>query len=1044
MYDIYFDLIFKLEEKRLASSDSERQSIRQDIKRIADRLKKQPQESDKAVFDAACCYYAAGYYVQAQSLAINAQIDNAPTIQKWILYFLAKNFKILKSEILNINSNTEFKDAVIQEGIDSGNLSSYEVINLIVTAKIAEGLLDVVSFIETGDDEKWAHATKAFLSCQKLLCKVGEWQTWWWVECLKIITEEFIENSLWRTLSPMQQDSASSDMVSKYVIANYKSATIVEFWRTQIESLPRINDPERSSFCISVPTSAGKTKSAELSVLRFLLDYWNEPDKKCVYIAPLRKLCQEVEESFSKVFGQFQPNIVSSFYGGYEVDVFDEYFFGKTRILVVTPEKLDGMLRQYPDLISQIKLVIADEGHLIGSEDPKYRFLLERLIYIINKKTNSETKKSRIVLLSGVLPNIDDFAELISGSRENIVKIDWRPVDEPIIGSWTWDGKKFNTTKLEIQPPSSFSVGNCKSKDEFAEYVVKVATECAKWSEVLVFSASKTSITTKGFSSLLQCVAKGKPFGKFSSVPSNLGKYREDSLLLESGIAVHHKEVPTEVKREIEKRINDGEIKLLFASPTLAQGVNIPFGTVLIYNLQHDYRSPISDAVFWNVVGRVGRPISQTRKTAAKIESPKVIFLLNSARSANQEDRQNITRSRQLINNQGKYKVASPFLGFLNAIRNLNPNLPVANLVSSLAEKPTLHDIVGESASNPWRESTLDKYLIRLDNQLVDLLHEAYPDVDITLDWLQQSAKELIDLFVKASVIEPKDLDYIKEVVLARLQFIVRNIPREKRRQDYLLGLPHGDCVKIEQTVEQLLIWYRGCTDLFNNSHDSGVANLVNLMNFVSDLSICSDKTNPQISDQDPLPSFDPNPKETARKNLHTYWLNGADHKTLKNTLKSFFGKKDFDQYRESILEREIPWGVSAIGRYLSEVAKSKGFAFSADLEYLPSMIKYGVDSKIACHLRRLNISRKYAIPIAQLYVSKFLSDDSEEIEELFYRDFESAIKSLQNLTEEDISRIEIDTPTLTKIRKILERHKPRVSSVDEPEFPPFEIEVYE
>jgi hypothetical protein len=476
----------------------------------------------------------------------------------------------------------------------------------------------------------------------------------------------------------------------------------------------------------------------------------------------------------------------------------------------------------------------------------------------------------------------------------------------------------------------------------------------------------------------------------------------------------------------------------------LAQGVNIPFGTVLIYNLQHDYRSPISDAVFWNVVGRVGRPISQTRKTAAKIESPKVIFLLNSARSANQEDRQNITRSRQLINNQGKYKVASPFLGFLNAIRNLNPNLPVANLVSSLAEKPTLHDIVGESASNPWRESTLDKYLIRLDNQLVDLLHEAYPDVDITLDWLQQSAKELIDLFVKASVIEPKDLDYIKEVVLARLQFIVRNIPREKRRQDYLLGLPHGDCVKIEQTVEQLLIWYRGCTDLFNNSHDSGVANLVNLMNFVSDLSICSDKTNPQISDQDPLPSFDPNPKETARKNLHTYWLNGADHKTLKNTLKSFFGKKDFDQYRESILEREIPWGVSAIGRYLSEVAKSKGFAFSADLEYLPSMIKYGVDSKIACHLRRLNISRKYAIPIAQLYVSKFLSDDSEEIEELFYRDFESAIKSLQNLTEEDISRIEIDTPTLTKIRKILERHKPRVSSVDEPEFPPFEIEVYE
>ena len=64
--------------------------------------------------------------------------------------------------------------------------------------------------------------------------------------------------------------------------------------------------------------------------------------------------------------------------------MFDEYFFGRSRILVVTPEKLDGLLRQYPDLGSQIKLVVADEGHLIGGKDPKYRFLLERLIYRVN------------------------------------------------------------------------------------------------------------------------------------------------------------------------------------------------------------------------------------------------------------------------------------------------------------------------------------------------------------------------------------------------------------------------------------------------------------------------------------------------------------------------------------------------------------------------------------------------------------------------------------------------------------------------------------
>jgi superfamily II DNA/RNA helicase len=1037
MFDDYFDLITKLEAKQAADSDSERQNIRQDIKRIADRLKKQTQ-TDKVAFDAAFCYYVAGYYVQSQRLAINAQIDNVHVIQKWIFYFLAKNFEKLNAEISETTNDAKFQDAVIQEGILSGNLLQSYVIELIVTAKIAEGLLDIISFIETGDDEKYAHSVKIFLSCQKLLCKAGEWQVWWWVECLKIIAEEFVENSLWQALKPMREDLVSSDTISKYIVANYKAATIIEFWRTQIVSLPRINDSERCSFCISVPASAGKTKAAELAVLRFLLDYWNEPDKKCVYIAPLRKLCQEVEESFSKVFRQFQPGIVSTFYGGYEVDVFDDYYLRKTRILVVTPEKLDGMLRQYPDLASQIKLVIADEGHLVGNEDPKYRFLLERLIYILNKKSPDETKKSRIILISGVLPNVEDFAELISGSREKIVKIPWRPVDEPQIGNWIWNGTEFITTNPELPIPIPFPINHCESEDKFEEYVVRTAIQCAMVSETMVFSASKKAITKKKFLDLLQCVVRHHPelFGTFEPLPPALKRY-PDHPLWENGIAIHHKDVPSEVKREIEKRIINGNIKLLFASPTLAQGVNIPFDSVLIYNLQHDYRTPISDAVFWNVVGRVGRPIPQIR-TADRLEAPKVIFLLNKAPTASVEDKQNIKRSNEIINSRGKYEVASPFLDFLNEIRRKKPDLPIANLVSALAEKPNLHDIIGESASSPWRELTLDKYLIRLDNQLLDLLHEVYSDIDISLDWLQQLAKELVDLFVKASVIMAKDLDYIREVVLARLQFIAKNIPKEKRRQDYLLGLPYEDCEKIKQNVEELLVWYQGCIGLFNNNRDAGTANLVNLMNFVSDSSICSHKTKPQTSKQDPLPSFDPNPKKTARKKLYTYWLSGADYEILQKTLKLFCPKTDFSQYQESTIERELPWGVSAITRYLNAIAKERGLCLPADFEYLPSLVKYGANSKVACHLRRLNIPRKYAIPIAEVYISKCSWDKNNVSRKIFYHDFWNAVKSLQSLTDEEISSLGIDGPTIERIQKILER--PKIENHEsEPEFPPFE-----
>jgi hypothetical protein len=1047
MYDIYFDLIIKLEEKRFANSDSERQSIRQDIKRIADRLKKQLPEKENAwaVFDAACCYYVAGYYVQAQALAINAQIDNAHAIQKWILYFLAKNFKELNTEILNTNLSAEFEDAVIQEGINSGNLSSYDVVELAVTAKIAEGLLYVISFIETGDDKSYARAVEIFLSCQKLLCKTGEWQVWWWVECLRIITEEFVANSLWQVLKPMRDNLAISDAVTKYIVANYGTSTIIEFWRTQIESLPWINDPERCSFCISVPTSAGKTKAAELAVLRFLLDYWNEPDKKCVYIAPLRALCQEVENSFLQVFGQFQPSIVSTFYGGYEIDVFDEYLLAKTRILIVTPEKLDGMLRQYPELKSQIKLVIADEGHLIGEKDRlTYRFLLERLVYLFRKKSTSETRKPRIVFISGVLPNMEDFAELISGSRDNVVKINWRPTDEPKFFKWVWNGQGWGSWKFDGQnwqkstSPIPEQMQNCNIQDRFSDQIVKTAISQSKSdNKVMVFSANKYAIKKPDFMELLNCIAQHSPYGGFEAIdPVLKTKYPDETLLLENGISVHHADIPPEIRQEIERRVKTDGVRLLFASPTLAQGVNMPFDIVLIYNLHYDnYKLPISHTMFWNVVGRVGRPIAQL-KANPKIEAPKVVFLLN------QSSMQNARMCDDLMREREKYKVQSPFLDFLNEIRKNSPSLDIPKLVSELAEIPKLKDAIGEGASAKWGKMTLEECLIALDKHLIALVDEV--DVDITLEWMQQSVKELVDLFVQASVIKDNDFDYISEVVLARLKFIAKHIPKEKRRQDYLLGLPYDDCEKIKQNVENLLMWYQGSIGLFNNNHGDGLANLVNIMKFVTDLTICkkygrrkSNKNAEKARHSGQL-SFElkADDKVTiAQRKLFENWINGKSGDELSKQFK-VFGK-----YQE--LEKTLPWGISTIARFLSTVAKEKQITLPPDLEYLPSMVKYGANSKIACHLIRLNLTRKYAIPIADLYISKLSWDENNESGEVFYRDFSNAVNSLQVLTDEEIKSLGIDEVNRKRIQKILDWHKV-ADHENEPEFPPLEIEINE
>jgi hypothetical protein len=567
-------------------------------------------------------------------------------------------------------------------------------------------------------------------------------------------------------------------------------------------------------------------------------------------------------------------------------------------------------------------------------------------------------------------------------------------------------------------------------------------------SETMVFSASKSTITDEKLLNLLDCIVAQYPqlFQiNIEPLPTKLLKYHKYQIyyrLLEKGIAIHHAGLPDEVEREIQKRIYNGQVRLLFASPTLAQGVNIPFNTVLVYRLQHGYLNPIADADFWNVVGRVGRPISQKKKTNASIDAPKVLFLLNKSKSATFEDKQDIRISAEIQKQRGQYQIASPFLNFLTVIREkISPSLTMAKLVNDLAEKQNLHDIIGETASFKLGEISLEQYLIMLDSHLFDLLHEAFSDVEITLDWLQQSIKGLVDLFVKASDIKAEDMKYIQEVVIARLKFIAKNIPKEKRRQDYLLGLPFDDCEKIKSHKDELLSWYQGSTGIFSNTPEIGMANLVSLMSFVADLSICkrgrqsiekAKKTN-QLS----LSLNDLDKKTIARNKVFRGWLSGSSDSEIEKSLKAF-DAKGFSQYRESVINK-IPWGISAMGRYLNAITKEKGLALSPDLEYLPSLVKYGVDSKIACQLTRLRISRTDAVKISNVYKEKMqkIEVDEEEAQN-FESDFFESIKSLNMLTDEELSDLNVGEEMIMRISEIRERYKKETVNL-EPDFPPFD-----
>src|SRR5688572_23611523 len=266
MPNLYLDLTAKITEKVSATPENI-YLAKQEIRFIAEHLRQ--ERTSESQIDSAFCYYIAGYYVQAMYMARQIQLDKIDHLQKWLLLFMKKDFETLEKSLKKTMSAKEFNDTSIEEKIETKGLSDIEVVNIVITFKMAEVLAGLLKFIKTGNENSLFEGSKILEVCQKLASKSSEWAIWWRLECLKMVVSEFTENSLWTQLKAFSIDKELPEIVEKYIVSNYSTRKVVELWRTQTESLPKINDIDRCSFCISVPTSGGKTTVAELTVLRF-------------------------------------------------------------------------------------------------------------------------------------------------------------------------------------------------------------------------------------------------------------------------------------------------------------------------------------------------------------------------------------------------------------------------------------------------------------------------------------------------------------------------------------------------------------------------------------------------------------------------------------------------------------------------------------------------------------------------------------------------------------------------------------------------------
>ena len=133
----------------------------------------------------------------------------------------------------------------------------------------------------------------------------------------------------------------------------------------------------RSNKIVKMPTSAGKTRIAELAIVYTLI---TNPGSKCVYIAPYRALVSELEQTFLNLLSDLGYR-VSSVAGAFESDEFEELLLHDADVVVTTPEKLDLLFRTQADFFSNVQLFVLDEAHIIHDlqRGAKYELLLTRL-----------------------------------------------------------------------------------------------------------------------------------------------------------------------------------------------------------------------------------------------------------------------------------------------------------------------------------------------------------------------------------------------------------------------------------------------------------------------------------------------------------------------------------------------------------------------------------------------------------------------------------------------------------------------------------------
>jgi superfamily II DNA/RNA helicase len=525
----------------------------------------------------------------------------------------------------------------------------------------------ISDFMIGGLEKSYNHALLDLKKARRIARECELLSEHWLVSRLLDCTKRMVGHSAWRIL---REQGFSEEYIS--TLTRFPWNSVHELWQSQIQALTAVETPGQSEennilsdsmrrAVVSMPTSAGKTLLAEMTIVKTLQ---NGRGQKCVYVAPTRALVDELEEKLHRRL-RFLDYRVASVVGGFEIDIADpNYLEENIDVAVLTPEKLDYLIRKRDPFIEHIALFIFDEVHKV-SEGSRGWFLETLITWLLLKP---KLKDSKMIFMSAVLPRTQQplvrmwigqqslaplatsewspTRQLIGILKYNDLELstkDWRnPIRRDAKGNEYYWGQSADLVfrydigteyrvleglyKLAFwgnRPKRKFKWLGREEEDRY-DRCLKLVKHLGAENSILVYFQEKVNLVRfcQRVPDYLDRVDDPNLARLVSYIVARLG---EDFPLVSSlpyGVAFHHGDLPLDVRSEIESAYREKSIRVLACTTTLAEGVNLPIQTFILGYHQTFGKHRLSVGDFKNIMGRAGRALIETEGRIIAIRHP--------------------------------------------------------------------------------------------------------------------------------------------------------------------------------------------------------------------------------------------------------------------------------------------------------------------------------------------------------------------------------------------------------------------------------------